>query len=127
MDNKFVRIAQKETTLSELMEGRTKISMDDVIAKYPDGVTITEFDFINGTNKKGEAVMFPVLAFAENEKECFFGGAVINKICLAWVADNGGDVDGTSGELKAAGGVKMKFRKTTTKGGNNLVAVDVIG
>ena len=36
--------ALSATTVSKIMEGRTKISTDELITKYPEGVTILGFD-----------------------------------------------------------------------------------
>lgn len=124
-ENKFASIAKKETTLSFIMEGREKVKMDEIMRAYPDGVTIIGFDFINGTDNKGNPTTFPVLAFAEDQSKCFFGGAVLSKICAAWLA-GGDDTEAVSIALRDAGGVRMKFRETKTRTGNNLIAVDVL-
>ena len=122
----FREMAKKETTLSRVMENRDKVSMDEIMNNYPGGVTITEFDFIHSTDKKGNPTTYPVCAIKENENICFFGGSVLSKICMAWVDGYNGDVDLTSDELKKSGGVKMKFEKTTTKNGNNLTGVTIL-
>ena len=42
----FRNMAKRQTTLSEVMTDRDKISTEDIIAKNPDGVTIVAFDYI---------------------------------------------------------------------------------
>ena len=56
----FKKTAEKMTVLSELMTGREQIKTKDIIKKYADGVTITDFDFAVLDDKA-----FVVLTFAE--------------------------------------------------------------
>ena len=42
----FRNMAKRQTTLSEVMTDRDKISTDDLIAKYPDAVTSVALDYI---------------------------------------------------------------------------------
>lgn len=121
MSNKFSSIAKKATSLSPLMNGREKIGVDELIAKYPNGITLTEFDIITtGVDT------FPVFLFAEDDTKFSFGGTVLHNIIEAWVTDMGGDIEATSKELKSEGGVKMKFEKSRTKTGNNVTLVEIL-
>lgn len=125
--NKFTQLAKKQTTLSPVMEGRDKISTKQIKEDYPDGITITEFDFVTTTDpKKGEST-FPVFAFAEDPKACFFGGEVLNRIAQEWAGAYGGDIEAASAELKKAGGVKVKLSSKEGKMGNTYTAVEVLG
>lgn len=125
--NKFAEIAKRETSLSRVMEGREKMSVKDVIKKWPDGFTVTEFDFLTTfDSKKQEDVTYPVIAIKEDPKICFFGGAIIDKILKSWVAAYDGDIQAASDDLKADGGVKIRMYESRTKNGNNLMAVEVI-
>ena len=117
----FKASAISATTLSPIMEGRDKLTMEQVRDKYKDGVTVTEFDFITVKEKT-----FPVLAIKEDAKVCFFGGHVLTKICNDWAAAYDGDVTAASEDLKAEGGVKMKFGKGQTHGGNSITTVQII-
>lgn len=123
--NKFTQSAKKQTTLSPVMTGREKVSTDYIVG-FESGVTVTEFDLISMQNAAGETNVFPVLAFAEKPECYFFGGTVVTKIVSEWVSMYGGDIEAASAELKASGGVKMKFRKTRTKNGNNVTSVEII-
>lgn len=125
--NKFVESAKKATVLSEIMTGRVKIDTDDIIKKYPDGVTITEFDMVTVTDPKKGASTFPVFAFKEDPESCFFGGAILSKIAVDWARAYGGDIESASEELSKCGGVKVKMFSKKTKAGNNLTAVEIIG
>lgn len=121
MENKFSSIAKKTTSLSPLMNGREKISVDEIIAKYPDGITLIAFDVITtGIDT------FPVFIFAEDDTKFSFGGTVLHNIIEAWLVDSDGDIELTSNELRAAGGVKMKFEKSRTKTGNNVTLVEIL-
>lgn len=125
----FKAAAISATSLSPIMEGRpTKLGMDDIISKYPDGVTVTEFDFVTlKATKEGESdKTFPVLAFEEDKSAYFFGGYVLAKICADWVTAYEGDVAAASEDLKADGGVKMRFKRGTTKGSKSITTVEII-
>lgn len=125
--NKFVAIAKKETVLSEVMEDRTKLSVDEIIEKYPNGVTIIEFDIVTIEDPKKGSSTFPVFAIKEDPETCFFGGAILSKIASEWANAYGGDIETASAELTKCGGVKIKMYAKKTKAGNNLTAVDIIG
>lgn len=126
-NNMFKAIAKKATTFSEVMSDREKISTEEIIEKYPNGITLTEVDMVTiYDDEKKENVTFPVLAFAENEKECFFGGAVLTRIVLEWIEACGGDVANTSENLKACGGVKIKMAMAKTKKGKPVCTVTIL-
>lgn len=121
MSNPFIGIARKATTLSPIMAGKEKIQMDELIDKYPEGVTVTGFDIIN-TNTD----TFPVFVFKEDDSKFAFGGTILHNILDDFVAYYDGDIEKTSNELANSGGVKLKFYKSRTKTGNNVTLVDVI-
>lgn len=118
----FRQIATNETVLSPLMADREKLKTEDIIKKYPNGVTVTGFDFVTVDNST-----FPVLTFKENEKACFFGGHILTNICKSWVEPFDGDVEEASNALKSVGGVKMIFTAEKTKDGTkNITTVKVV-
>lgn len=108
------------TTISKLMEGRTKISNDELISKYPDGVTVIGFDWMQGDDDK-----YPVCVFLENENECFFGGMSMTAICYAWM-EGFENPEECSAALCGEGGVKIKFTKGKTKGNRNFTKAEII-
>lgn len=120
MANMFAEIAKKATTLSPLMEGRNKIEMREIIAKYPNGITVNAFDML-GTGDES----YPVFTFTEEPKSFAFGGAVFKSIVLAWIANFDGSISDASDALTASGGVKMLFEHTTTKQGRSLTNVRI--
>lgn len=124
--SKFSDMAKKATTLSPLMEGRTKISTDDLIAAFPNGITLIEFDIVPGVNQQGQATSYPVFLFKEDPSRFYCGGTVLANIATAWVEDGGGDIDGASAELRSTGGVRVKLVKGKTRRGNSVTSVQII-
>ena len=127
MANIFATLAKKATTLSPIMENREKIATKDVIAKYPDGITVTEFDMLTTTNANGETSTYPVIAFSEDNTKFIYGGKALMDIVTLWVANFEGDIEATSNALKAAGGVKIRMFESTTKAGRNFTQIEVVG
>lgn len=127
MANMFANIARRATTLSPIIEGKTKISVGDIIATYPDGITVTSFDMVSGTDQSGETTTYPVFVFAEDDTRFGFGGAVFKNICEAWIANFDGDITSCAKALEANGGVKLKFAQARTKAGRNVTTIEVIG
>ena len=121
MANIFANIARRATTLSPLMEERERMSMDDIINKYPDGVTITGFDMIN---TGGDT--YPILIIKEDDSIFLFGGAIMNNICHDWLEAFEGDISATNNALTGSGGCKVKFEKSRTKKGNSITTVTVL-
>lgn len=119
----FKQIALNETTLSPIMAGREKRDIDYLMEHFPEGVTLNGFDFVTITDK-GIEKTFPVFTFAEDEESFFMGGFLLSKIARSWVGD--GDAESTSDELREAGGVKVKFKKSKTKSNNNITMIEVI-
>lgn len=127
MSNMFANLARKATTLSPLMNGKTKMSVAQIIEQYPDGITVAEFDVIT-TTENGEPTTYPVITFIEEPDKFAFGGLVMRKIVDSWVAAFDGDIEACSAALKANGGVKLRFAHDTTRDGKrNVTTIEVIG
>ena len=116
----FKQRAIDATTTSKLLENRTKISTEEVLAKYPEGVTVIGFDFLTGDNGK-----YPVCIFKENNNECFFGGTAMTEICNRWM-EGYNTVDECNADLAAEGGVKLKFEKSKTKQNRNFIKISIV-
>lgn len=127
MANMFATLAKRATTLSTIMENREKISTDEIISKYPDGVTVTEFDVVTTPDKNGNPATYPVIAFAEDNTKFFYGGKAMMEVVTTWLAHFEGDVETVSNALKAGGGCKIVLSASKTKQGHNFTKVDVIG
>lgn len=119
----FKEIASRELTLSPLMLNRQQKKTDDLIGQE---VTVTEFDFASINDKSGETKTYPVLLLKEYPDHYYNGGALLMKLCMAWAGAYDGDIEKASEELKNSGGVRLRFRSTKTKSGNNLTSVDVL-
>lgn len=118
MENKFLRMAIAETTLSELMGERAKIDTDEVIAKFPNGITLTAFDIVELDGKT-----YPIFLFSEDESRFLNGGMILGKIVNRWLSEYGGDIEACSSDLGRCGGVKIRLERSRTKGGKNITEV----
>lgn len=127
MANMFAALAKQATVLSTIMQDREKMSTEDIIAKYPEGITITEFDVVTTPDSNGNPSTYPILAFAEDNTKFIYGGKALMDMVTVWLANMDGDIESTSKALKAAGGVKIKMSPARTKQGRNFTRVDVIG
>ena len=119
----FRNMAKRQTTLSEVMTDRDKVSTDKLIEKYPDGVTIIAFDYVQSKKSKGK---YPVFNIAEDPTVFCNGGTVLNRIFTDFVNAMDGDVKAASDELRRQGGLQVKLSKGTTKAGDELTLVEVI-
>lgn len=118
----FKAIAENELTLSHLMNGRQQLKTEDVIGR---SLTINAFDMVCATIK-GEEKNFCVVTFSELPDNYYNGGALLYKMCSAWAAACGGDIEVASEALRKSGGVQVKFSETKTKSGNNLTSIEII-
>lgn len=123
----FTDLAKKKTAGSPVLSERSKISTDELIAKYPDGVTINAFDFLNGKNGK-----YVVCAFCENPGLFFNGGKILTEIFESFVdeyrtEDNtAADAYEACAKAFAAECLKVKLSTGRTKEGNRVTLVEVL-
>lgn len=120
--NIFAQSAKEALGGSKVMQNRTKIGTNDLIALYPDGITVTEFDFI----AKSDGTGYPVFAYAEDNTRYFNGGALANKVATKWAAMFDGDIEVASESLKANGGCKIKLSNQKTKTGRTITGFDPV-
>lgn len=130
--NKFSKMAQKATTLCDLMVGRDKLSTEEVLGKE---LTIIAFDFAPKFDKDsglmvmmddGQPDTFGVVVFQEHPDKYYSVGVVFTKVCHAWAAEYDGDVQAASKDLAMAGGCKVRLESAKTKRGNNLTQVVIL-
>lgn len=117
----FRDLARKATTLSELMENREKISTEDVIKNFPDGITINAVDVI-----KTSTATYPVFTFADDNTKFYCGGIVLTKIVNMWLEEYNGDLGMLNHDLAESGGVKVKLAESKTKDKKNVTTVEVM-
>lgn len=129
----FVKSAIAETSLSPIMVDREKMETEEVVGRE---LTVVEFGFGPKFDKQGARVVDPVtgevdvfgvIVFKEEPGKFYCVGTVFTNICKAWAAAFGGDHEAASNELRASGGVRVRFTASRTKTGNNLVKVEVLG
>lgn len=127
----FREVAQKNTLLSAIMVGRSKMETDEVLNK---DLTIIAFDFAPKfdqagnpvvNDSTGEADTFGVVVFKEHPDKYYCVGAVFTKVCHAW-ASGFASPEEASAALEAEGGVRVRFTPSKTKKGNNLTAVEIL-
>lgn len=117
----FRESAMNSTLLSSLQNNREKISTEELINAFPDGITVNAFDFATVQDKT-----FAVVTFSEDDNRYYNGGTVLTKMCLNWAAGFAGDPEAASTALAKAGGVKLKFAESKTKNGNNVTTITVV-
>ena len=118
--SKFTQAAKKCLSGSPVLEGRTKLELDTVMSRYPEGVTVDEFDILAG--EKGP---YPVFHIKDTDNY-FNGGALAMKVVEGWVAMYEGDVSKASEELKKEGGCTFKLTHGRTRKGNPIIVYSVV-
>lgn len=119
----FRQLAQRQTTLSEVMADRTKTTTDELMEKFPEGVTIIAFDYIASRKSKGK---YPVFNIEEDPTVFCNGGTILDRIFTDFINACDGSVPSASNELRRQGGLKVKFGHGTTRSGDELTTVEVI-
>ena len=119
--SKLSDIAKKTVGNGGLTSGLEKIKLDDVIATYPDGVTITGTEMVNNNGSS-----FPVFTFAEDTSKYFSGGKALREMVEAWIEECDGDLGLVNDELQKEP-VIIKMRKVNTKKGKTYTMVTIVG
>ena len=101
------------------LNGRAAAKPAELMARYPEGVTITGF----GYWKNGELI--PVL-IDEDNGVFLWAGKVLKDIITGWVDAYDGDAVAASLDLTKSGGVKVKFVPGKTKAGRPITYVDLV-
>lgn len=119
--NRFYEVAEKALSNSPVLQGREKLTTEQVIRDYPNGITLTAFDILDN-GKDGYAVF----AFREDDRKFINGGALLTKMALEWVREFNGDIQEASDALGAEGGVRVRLTPKRTKRGNNITSVELL-
>lgn len=117
--NIFKATAQSELSLSWVMEGREKLTTEEV--STGEALTVDEFDIADLDGKK-----FGVVHFVEYPDRYYNGGKVLTKLCSAWAGLFDGDTHAASTALAKQGGVQLVFKTGKTKSGNNVTTMEVL-
>jgi len=113
-------IAKKALGGGSATTGLDKITVDEIIAQYPDGITLTGANIV----KMGD-VTFPVFTFTEEPKRYFSGGKALREMVDAWLEASDGDLREVNDWLKA-NPMKIRMSKVRTKSGNMFTQVETV-
>lgn len=114
-------LAKKASGVSAITEGKTKLSTEEVIAKFPEGVTISAVDVFRDSEKDS---LYAVCDIAEDETVYFFGGQAITTMVLDFITECG-TVEAVNEQLKNEP-IKIKLTKGKTKKGRDFTSFEVI-
>ena len=113
--------AQKALTLSEIVENKEKISTEEIIEKYPDGITINNLDIVDIRKQTNY-----VYTFVE-EPDCFaYAGTVLKKVFDQLLQAEKGDLKQLRADLKAQKGLRVKLSTSTTLDDMEVTVVELI-
>lgn len=119
--SRFSESAKRAVERSRVTTGRDKMTLEDVIKNYPDGVCVDEFQILVGESGKEYVVMH-----IKDTNNYFNGGSIALKIARGWIDDFAGDEDTASEELKKDGGCTFRITRGTTKKGQPITFFDAI-
>lgn len=125
----FKKIALDATTMSELMNGRDKMDTEELIKKYPDGVTINFIDNVNMSQEDGEAENVWIFVTEEQPDKFTFGGFVLAKIFNNILAEFEGDYDAMIEEYNSSlkeDKLRVKLERAKTKTKREITKVTVL-
>lgn len=121
VNNPFLAAAIEATVSNSITNGLVQLKTDELIARFPDGITVYKFDIV----KNGDSE-FAVVLFKEAPTAYYNGGTVLNNIVSKW-RDLFGDCETASAELEKCGGVKLKLSKAVSKKTNRpFTKVEVV-
>jgi hypothetical protein len=125
----FKKIALDATTMSELMNGRNKMDTEELIKKFPDGVTIDFIDNVNMSQEDGEAENVWIFVTEEQPDKFTFGGFVLAKIFNNILAEFEGDYDAMIEEYNSSlkeDKLRVKLERAKTKTKREITKVTVL-
>lgn len=124
----FKKIALDATTMSELMIGRDKMDTEELIKKYPDGVTIVFIDNVNMQQEDGEENVW-IFITEEQPDKFTFGGFVLAKIFNNILAEFEGDyakMIETYNSSPKEDKLRVKLERAKTKSKREITKVMVL-
>lgn len=124
----FKKIALYATTISEIMNGRDKMDTEELIKKYPEGVTIDFIDNINMQQEDGEENVW-IFVTEEQPNKFTFAGFVLAKIFNNILAEFEGDyaemIETYNSALKEDK-LRVKLERAKTKAKREITKVTVL-
>jgi hypothetical protein len=124
----FKKIALDATTMSELMNGRDKMDTEELIKKYPNGVTIDFIDNVNMQQEDGEENVW-IFVTEEQPDKFTFAGFVLTKIFNNILGEFEGDyaemIETYNSALKEDK-LRVKLERAKTKSKREITKVTVL-
>lgn len=124
----FKKIALDATTMSEIMNGRDKMDTEELIKKYPEGVTIDFIDNVNMQQEDGEENVW-VFVTEEQPNKFTFAGFVLAKIFNNILAEFEGDyaeMIKTYNSALKEDKLRVKLERAKTKAKREITKVTVL-
>lgn len=124
----FKKIALDATTMSELMSGRDKMDTEELIKKYPDGVTIDFIDNVNMQQEDGEENVW-IFVTEEQPNKFTFAGFVLAKIfnnILSEFEDDYAEMIETYNSALKEDKLRVKLERAKTKSKREITKVTVL-
>jgi hypothetical protein len=124
----FKKIALDATTMSELMSGRDKMDTEELIKKYPNGVTIDFIDNVNMQQEDGEENVW-IFVTEEQPDKFTFAGFVLAKIFNNILSEFEGDYDEMIETYNSAlkeDKLRVKLERAKTKTKREITKVTVL-
>lgn len=124
----FKKIALDTTTMSELMNGRDKMDTEELIKRYPNGVTIDFIDNVNMQQEDGEENVW-IFVTEEQPNKFTFAGFVLAKIFNNILNEFEGDyaemIEMYNSALKEDK-LRVKLERAKTKSKREITKVTVL-
>lgn len=124
----FKKIALDATTMSEIMNGRDKMDTEELIKKYPEGITIDFIDNVNMQQEDGEGNVW-IFVTEEQPNKFTFAGFVLAKIFNNILAEFEGDyaemIETYNSALKEDK-LRVKLERAKTKSKREITKVTVL-
>lgn len=125
----FKKIALGATIMSELMNGRDKMDTEELIKKYPDGVTIDFIDNVSMSQEDGDAENVWIFVTEEQPDKFTFAGFVLAKIFNNILSEFEGDyaemIETYNSALKEDK-LRVKLERAKTKTKREITKVTVL-
>ena len=124
----FKKVALDATTMSELMNGRDKMDTEELIKKYPDGITIDFIDNVNMQQEDGEENVW-IFVTEEQPNKFTFAGFVLAKIFNNILAEFEGDyaeMIKTYNSALKEDKLRVKLERAKTKSKREITKVTVL-
>lgn len=124
----FKKIALDVTTMSELMNGRDKMDTEELIKKYPNGVTIDFIDNVNMQQEDGEENVWIFVTEEQPNKFTFAGfvlAKIFNNILDKFEGDYAEMIETYNSALKEDK-LRVKLERAKTKSKREITKVTVL-